>query len=65
VPSLFVASDDRGEWEPGEADRVARLVRQAQTVVISNARTLIPLERLRELAAAISEFRNRLDAAGT
>lgn len=56
VPSLFVASDDRGDWSPADAERAASLAPGARVVTIARARTLIPLERPEALAAEILEF---------
>ena len=60
VPSLFVASDDRGDWSPADAERAASLAPGAQVATIQGARTLIPLERPAALAAAIIGFWNQL-----
>ncbi|MDY0908520.1 alpha/beta hydrolase [Microbacterium sp. CFBP9034] len=60
VPSLFVASDDRGDWSPEDAERAASLTRGAQLATIEGARTLIPLEQPARLAAAINGFWDQL-----
>lgn len=60
VPSLFVASDDRGDWSPADAERAASLAPGAQVATIPGARTLIPLEQPAALAAAIIGFWNQL-----
>ena len=60
VPSLFVASDDRGDWSPADAQRAASLAPGAQVATIQGARTLIPLEQPAALAAAIIGFWNQL-----
>lgn len=60
VPSLFVASDDRGDWSPDAADASAALVPGAEAVVITGARTLIPLEQPRALATHLRAFWNRV-----
>ena len=60
VPSLFVASDDRGDWSPVDAERAASLAPGAQVVTITGARTLIPLEQPARLAATILDFWDRL-----
>jgi len=59
VPSLFVASDDRGDWSPADAQRAAALA-GAQVVTVTGARTLIPLEQPEQLAAAIVRFWDQL-----
>ena len=61
VPSLFVASDDRGDWSPADAQRAASLAPGAQAVTIAGARTLIPLEQPERLAATIIGFWDQLD----
>jgi len=60
VPSLFVASDDRGDWSPADAQRAASLAPGAEAVTIEGARTLIPLEQPAQLAAAILGFWDQL-----
>jgi pimeloyl-ACP methyl ester carboxylesterase len=56
VPSLFVASDDRGDWSPDDAERSAALTPGAEAVTVTGARTLIPLEQPESLAARILAF---------
>ncbi len=56
VPSLFVASDDRGDWRPEDAEASAALTTHAEAVTIGGARTLIPLEQPTALAAQIRRF---------
>lgn len=56
VPSLFVASDDRGDWSPEDAARAAELTPHASVVTVPAARTLIPLEQPVRLLAAIDAF---------
>lgn len=56
VPSLFVASDDRGDWSPDDAARSATATPGARVVTIAGARTLIPLEQPRALADATRAF---------
>lgn len=53
APALFVASDDLGEWSPADAAAAADLARHAESVVVSGARTLVPLERPEILAEHI------------
>ena len=60
IPSLFVASDDRGDWSPADAQRAASLAPSARAVTIAGARTLIPLERPAQLAAVILGFWDQL-----
>lgn len=56
VPSLFVASDDRGDWSPEAARAAAARTPFARAVTIPAARTLIPLEQPDRLAATVAEF---------
>jgi len=60
VPSLFIASDDRGDWSPADAQRAASLAHGAQVTTIEGARTLIPLEQPAHLAAEIIRFWDQL-----
>ena len=60
MPSLFVASDDRGDWSPEDAKRAASLAPGARAVTIAGARTLIPLEQPEQLAEAIIGFWSQL-----
>lgn len=58
VPALFVASDDRGDWSPADAERSAARVANggASAVTIAGARTLVPLEQPAALAAEVAAF---------
>lgn len=56
VPSLFVASDDRGDWSPEDAQRAASAAPHASAITIAGARTLVPLEQPEALADAIVRF---------
>lgn len=56
VPSLYVASDDRGDWSPEDAAAAAALTPHARTVTISGARTLVPLEQPERLATELQRF---------
>lgn len=56
VPSLYVASDDRGDWSPEDAERAAALTPGARAVTIAGARTLVPLEQPEALAAQLRAF---------
>ena len=56
MPSLFIASDDRGDWSPGDAQRAAASSPHATAVTIAGARTLIPLEQPVAVAQAILAF---------
>ncbi|HEX5858141.1 MAG TPA: alpha/beta hydrolase [Microbacterium sp.] len=56
VPSLFLASDDRGDWSAADAERAAELAPAARALTISGARTLVPLEQPAAVAEAILAF---------
>lgn len=56
VPSLFVASDDRGDWSPEDAELAASRTPGARAITIPGARTLVPLEQPKALAAAMLAF---------
>lgn len=56
VPSLFVASDDRGDWSPQDAQAAAALAPDAEAVTVDAARTLIPLEQPERLALLVRRF---------
>ena len=56
VPSLFVASDDRGDWSPEQAEVAAALTSRAEAVTIIGARTLVPLEQPESLAHHVRRF---------
>jgi pimeloyl-ACP methyl ester carboxylesterase len=57
VPSLFVASDDRGDWSPADAERSAAAAGPlARAVTIRGARTLVPLEQPEALASELVAF---------
>ncbi|WP_457099074.1 alpha/beta fold hydrolase [Microbacterium sp. P5_E9] len=60
VPSLFIASDDRGDWSPADAQRAASLAPGAQVMTVTGARTLVPLEQPGQLAAEIIAFWDQL-----
>jgi len=63
VPSLFVASDDRGDWSPEDARAAAATAPDATAVTIAGARTLVPLEQPEALALHIRAFWERLAGA--
>ncbi|MGB4777729.1 alpha/beta fold hydrolase [Microbacterium sp.] len=56
VPALYLAGDDRGDWDPADAARAAAATPKAHMVTISNARTLLPLEQPQAVAAALQAF---------
>lgn len=56
VPSLFVASDDRGDWSTEDAVVAANLTPHASAVVVAGARTLVPLEQPGVLAEEVRRF---------
>lgn len=59
VPSLFVASDDRGDWSPEDAAAAARRTPRARVATVAGARTLVPLEQPSALAALLLDFWER------
>ena len=61
VPSLFVASDDRGDWAPEDAAASAAATPLARAVTVHGARTLVPLEQPQALHAHIRAFWNDLE----
>jgi pimeloyl-ACP methyl ester carboxylesterase len=56
VPCLYVASDDRGDWAPADAERAAAVTPDARVVTIRGARTLVPLEQPEVLADELRGF---------
>lgn len=56
VPSLFVASDDRGDWSPEDAAAAAARTPGARATTVTGARTLIPLEQPEALAKLLHDF---------
>ncbi|GAA1960075.1 alpha/beta fold hydrolase [Agromyces allii] len=62
TPSLYLASDDRGDWSPDDAERAASLTPRARAHTISGARTLVPLEQPEAVARELLEFWSGLAA---
>jgi pimeloyl-ACP methyl ester carboxylesterase len=60
VPCLYIASDDRGDWNPEDAQNAARLTPNATAVTVTGARTLIPLEQPADVARLVTNFWARL-----
>ena len=56
VPSLFVASDDRGDWSPEDAVAAAARTPGARATSVAGARTLVPLEQPAAVAALLRDF---------
>lgn len=56
VPSLFVASDDRGDWSPADAAAAAARTPGARVATVTGARTLVPLEQPAAVAALLRTF---------
>lgn len=56
APTLFVASSDRGEFTPRDAQLASRSVRAGSWAVADGARALIPLEQPQWLIKQIEEF---------
>ncbi|WP_246833497.1 alpha/beta hydrolase [Williamsia sp. 1138] len=55
-PTLFVTTDDRGEWTPDQARAVAERMVDAREVTIAGARVIPAIEQPVETAAAITAF---------
>jgi pimeloyl-ACP methyl ester carboxylesterase len=60
VPSLFVASDDRGDWSPADAAAAAARSPYARVATVAAARTLVPLEQPAVLADLLRSFWDQL-----
>ncbi|HET7822821.1 MAG TPA: alpha/beta hydrolase [Ornithinibacter sp.] len=60
APSLFVASDDRGDWSPEDAEAAAALAPDARAVTVAAARTLVPLEQPEAVALQVRRFWDQL-----
>ena len=58
-PTLFVATDDRGEWTPAEARAVAATMTDAREVTVTGARVIPAIEQPAALSAAVLEFWNQ------
>lgn len=56
VPSLFVASDDRGDWSTQDAVAAAARTTGARVETVVGARTLVPLEQPRAVADLLTGF---------
>jgi len=61
VPSLYVVSDQRGEWGPASAAQAAEMTPDAKVAVVTGASTLVPLEQPVALARVIREFWDTLN----
>jgi pimeloyl-ACP methyl ester carboxylesterase len=61
-PVLFVTTDDRGEWAPEQARRVAATMSEAREVTISKARVIPAIEQPDDLADAVENFWARTDS---
>jgi pimeloyl-ACP methyl ester carboxylesterase len=58
-PTLFVTTDDRGEWTPEEARAVVATMVDAREVTVSGARVIPALEQPDRLAEVVDEFWSR------
>lgn len=56
VPTLYVVSDQRGEWGPKSAETAAAKTPGAKVAIVSGASTLVPLEQPDVLARLILDF---------
>lgn len=63
APTLFVATDDRPDWTPEQAEATAALAPFARAAVVKSSRTLVPVEQPAALATVIREFWASLEAA--
>ena len=57
-PTLFVTTDDRGEWTPAEARAVAATMTDAREVTVRGARVIPAIEQPAALSTAIIQFWN-------
>lgn len=55
-PTLFVTTDDRGEWAPEQARDVAEQMVDATEVTVTGSRVIPALEQPEQVAAALREF---------
>ncbi|WAC55485.1 alpha/beta fold hydrolase [Gordonia sp. SL306] len=58
-PTLFVSTDDRGEWTPAEARAMASRMPDAHEVTVHGARVIPALEQPGATASAIIDFWSR------
>ncbi|WP_308051294.1 alpha/beta hydrolase [Rhodococcus sp. KRD175] len=58
-PTLFVTTDDRGEWTPEEARAVVATMVDAREATVSGARVIPALEQPDRLAEVVDEFWSR------
>ena len=56
APTLFVATDDRGEWTPAEAEAEVGHMRNATLVTLHGPRALPALESPDEVVSVVSAF---------
>ncbi|SIS19328.1 Pimeloyl-ACP methyl ester carboxylesterase [Williamsia sterculiae] len=63
-PTVFVVTDDRGEWSPERAQEVAAEMSAVDVVTITGARIIPALEQPEALASALTEFWSRAAVAG-
>ena len=56
APTLFVASDDRGEFTQGDAQQAAQTASSGSWVVANGARALVPLEQPQWLVDTVLQF---------
>ncbi len=62
-PTLMIATDDRGEWNPSECAKTTAAMKDARSAVLTRSRALPPLECPAELAALVTHFWARYAAA--
>ena len=63
APTLFVATDDRGEWTPAEAGAEVAHMRNASLVTLRGLRALPALESPDEVVSVVSAFWARVGQA--
>lgn len=57
-PTLFVTTDDRGEWTPTDARAVAATMTDAREVTVADARVIPAIEQPAALSTAVIQFWN-------
>jgi pimeloyl-ACP methyl ester carboxylesterase len=56
APTMFVVTDDRGEWTPAEAEAEVAHMRNARSVTLHGGRALPALECPDEVVSVVSDF---------
>ncbi len=63
APTLVVATDDRADFTPADAEAAARAIPQGRSAVVAGARVLAPLEQPTATADLVTGFWQSVDAA--